>query len=444
MRNEHDPRPTVGVFLASGQEFFAVRSRFEQMIDRLTQLPNIARSYKLTPVHWQQGGGETQENTLQKQIESSVRFEEVPILLILIGSYIGAGTREEYETAVSLRREHGVWPKILVLFKCHENGVTLLGNEDVQAFHRQVISDGLTVPVHFRNEAELEERLADRLQDLLPRVPKTNPSRGERLRRSFFNCAITGIAISTVAIFMSSTMAFPENNVSEMRVLTILAAPPVLFVIGGFTLWLFHQLIQEFQRAWNSISYSDEHVFEIFRLVFPPPIIPQPLRKRFADSPLATMPTFVLLILIFGAPLAAQFDCIFKEILQWDYVIDPHILLEDPTSAQSSKQAPAHSRYVERGPIKWPYQLSNQEVVQQYRANSSTIYVYAVGQFGTPNSDPQQPFRRNIGPQVFLPWQPLIYAGMLTIHTAITIWLLLLLVKLAKSVRSMADPKPEK
>lgn len=116
MRNEHDPRPTVGVFLASGQEFFAVRSRFEQMIDRLTQLPNIARSYKLTPVHWQQGGGETQENTLQKQIESSVRFEEVPILLILIGSYIGAGTREEYETAVSLRREHGVWPKILVLF----------------------------------------------------------------------------------------------------------------------------------------------------------------------------------------------------------------------------------------------------------------------------------------------------------------------------------------
>ena len=57
MRYEHDPRPTVGVFLASGQEFFAVRSQFEQMIDRLTRIPNIARSYKLTPLHWQQGGG---------------------------------------------------------------------------------------------------------------------------------------------------------------------------------------------------------------------------------------------------------------------------------------------------------------------------------------------------------------------------------------------------
>lgn len=121
MRYEHDPRPTVGVFLASGQEFFAVRSQFEQMIDRLTRIPNIARSYKLTPVHWQQGGGDTQGSTLQKQIESSVRLQEVPILLVLIGSYIGPGTREEYETAVSLRRRHGAWPKILVLFKCHED-----------------------------------------------------------------------------------------------------------------------------------------------------------------------------------------------------------------------------------------------------------------------------------------------------------------------------------
>lgn len=444
MRSEQDPRPTVGVFLASGQEFASTRSHFEQLIERLTRLPNIARSYKLTPVHWQQGGGDTQGNTLQKQIESSVRLQEIPILLVLIGSYIGPGTREEYETASSLRRKHGAWPKILVLFKCQEDGVTLLGNEDVQAFHKQVISDGLTVPVHFRNEGEFERRLADRLQDLFLGVPKTDPTRGERLRRSFFAFALAGLTVSALAIFVSSTMAFPDNDVSWTRVFIILAAPPLLFILGGYTLWLLHQLIAEFHRAWNSISYSDEHVFEIFRLVFPPLVIPQPLRKRFADSPLATMTTFVLLILIFGAPLAAQFDCIFKEILQWDYVIDPHILLEDPTSAQSSKQAPAHSRYVERGPIKWPYQLSNQEVVQQYRANSSTIYVYAVGQFGTPNSDPQQPFRRNIGPQVFLPWQPLVYAGMLTIHTAITIWLLLLLVKLAKSVRSMADPKPEK
>ena len=143
------------------------------------------------------GGGETQGSTLQKQIESSVPLQEVPILLVLIGSYIGPGTREEYETAVSLRRRHGAWPKILVLFKCHEDGVTLLGNESVQAFHKQVISDGLTVPVHFRNEGEFEERLADRLQDLLLKIPKTDPSRGERLRRSFFySCADGSVHVS--------------------------------------------------------------------------------------------------------------------------------------------------------------------------------------------------------------------------------------------------------
>lgn len=438
MRSKQDPRPTVGVFLASGQEFFTARSHFEEMIERLAHLPHIARSYKLAPVHWQQGGGDTHGSTLQKQIASSVRLQEVPIVLVVIGSYVGPGTREEYEMTAVLRRTHGAWPKILVFFRCHNDGVTLLGNQDVKAFHEQVINDRLTVPTHFRNEADLEQKLAGRLQDLLLKVPTTDPSRGERLRRSFFGVALIGIAISVTAIFVSSTMAFPDNNVSEMRVLTILGAPPILFIIGGFTLWLFHQLIQEFHRAWNSVSYSDEGVFAIFRFVFPPPVIPQPLRERFADSPLATMSTVILLLLIFGTPLAAQFDCIFKQILQWDYVIDPHILVGDAISDQSSQRTLVRSRYIERRPIKWPYRLINPEVVQQYTTNPSTIYVYAEGQFGNPESDLQKPFRRNIGPQVFLPWQPLLYLGMLMIHTAITIWLLTLLVTLRKSVRRLA------
>lgn len=75
MRSKQDPRPTVGVFLASGQEFFPVRSHFEQMTERLSRLTNIARSYKLAPVHWQQGGGDTQGSTLQKQIESSIGLQ---------------------------------------------------------------------------------------------------------------------------------------------------------------------------------------------------------------------------------------------------------------------------------------------------------------------------------------------------------------------------------
>ena len=232
-------------------------------------------------------------------------------------------------------------------------------------------------------------------------------------------------------------MAFPDNAVSWTRVFVILAAPPLLFIAGGYTLWLLHQLIAEFPRAWNSTNYSDEHVFEIFRHIFPPPLIPQPLRRRFADSPLATMLTFILLILIFCAPLAAQFDCIFNEILQWDYGIDPHILLEDPISAQSSKQTPVRSRYVERGPIKWPYQVSNPEVVQQYTRNPSTIYVYAEGQFGDPDSDIQKPFRRNIGPQVFLPWQLHLYIGLLVIQTGITLTLLWLLLRLPRSARHL-------
>lgn len=76
MRDEHDPHPTVGVFLASGQEFFVARSQFEQMIDRLTRLPNIARSYKLTSVHWQQGVANTLVQALVKNMKPPCLFEE--------------------------------------------------------------------------------------------------------------------------------------------------------------------------------------------------------------------------------------------------------------------------------------------------------------------------------------------------------------------------------
>jgi hypothetical protein len=36
MRSEQDARPTVGTFLASGQEFVSTKSHFEQVIKRLT------------------------------------------------------------------------------------------------------------------------------------------------------------------------------------------------------------------------------------------------------------------------------------------------------------------------------------------------------------------------------------------------------------------------
>jgi hypothetical protein len=63
----------------------------------------------------------------------------------------------------------------------------------------------------------------------------------------------------------------------------------------------------------------------------------------------------------------------------------------------------------------WPYRFRNPKVVQQYLAHPSTIYVYAEGQFGNPESDFQKPFRWNIGPEVFLPWQPRLYIGLLVI-----------------------------
>ena len=430
---EQDNRPPVAVFLASGQEFKSERQNFEALIKRLGNLPNIARNYKLIPVHWQQGGGDTDGRTLQEKILESTHMEDVPIIVVLVGTYIGSGTLEEYETAISLREVQGSWPEIWVFFKCRTDGVTLIGDSKVFEFHKRVLSDNITVPIHFRNESEYESKLEKELVEGLP-VPKIDPVKGEILRKRFYLVGMIAFAVSLIAIFYSSIMRFPDNA-SWTGVLIIIISSPIAFLLGITTLWYLYRLIEEFHYAWNSVNYSDARMFDVFKNLIPTPLVPDPLRKKFPKSRIGVALNSLLLFLILCTPLAAQFVCTFNEMInKWDYVIDPDELVSSPKPEDSSKNNPVHSRYVECHPLKWPYSLKTPEVRNRYK--NQVIYVYAEGKldskekFGTPDA-----FRENIGPEVFLPWQPLIYIGMLVLQTVLTFWLLAKLLLLSKEAR---------
>ncbi|MEO8028896.1 MAG: hypothetical protein ABI823_20615, partial [Bryobacteraceae bacterium] len=417
-----EDRPIIKVFLASGQEFERERKEFEALIKRIGNLPHIARRYQLAPVHWQQGGGDTAGQSVQARIEASIQFEDVPIFLVLIGTYVGPGTLEEYEGVVATRKARGgIWPALYVFFKTADDGSTLVGDSRVAEFRRRVIQDKVSVPGHFTELAMLEERLANQLTQLLVPLARSDPLKGEVLRERFFIAATLTLFGAVIAIYDSSTMAFPSNAVSTLRVLAILVAPPLLFLLGLVTVWMFHRIIGEFLFAWNSVSYSDDRLFAVFKNLIPTVFVPAHIRPRFPSSAIGNLLNGFLLLLVGIVPLAAEFDCIFNEMVQWHYVVAPDEIVPKPTESDCNCAGQTvSSRYVQQT-LTFPYTLTG-EVADKYVKSGGPIFVYAEGMLG--DSGPRAPresFRKNMGPQVFLPWQIWLYIGLLAAHAALNI-----------------------
>jgi hypothetical protein len=435
-------RPVVRIFLAASQDLEEERGHFEELIHRLAELPGIARQFRLQPVHWQQGGGDTEGRTVQQQIEKSVEFDEIAIVLVLVGAYLGPGTRAEYDDAKALRMRHGSWPKLLVFFKSNEDGVSLIGDESVLAFHRRIIEDRLAVPTNFRNEAELEQRLADQLGKILLSSVRSDRLGGEKLRRAFLGSATLCVALSLVLLIATRTMAFPVNGVTYNKILFILFGPPVLFIVSIVTSWVLLRLINEFSFAWNSANYADERIYSVFRHVFPRMVIPQPLQERFRRDALGDTLSLGLLLLVFVTPLAAQYNCVFSGLLTWDFVVAPDVLAGDPAPKDSTRDNPVRSRYVEKGPLTWPYTLKTiPETDANGRALTGPIYVYSrSGTLGDPADSKfgrEDAFRMNIGPEVFPLWQPLIYVHLIAIQALVAVVLLGRVAMLGRLVKRM-------
>ena len=439
-----DPRPLVRIFLASSQDLREEREHFEAMIGRIAQNPAITRQYRLAPTHWQQGGGDTEGRTVQEQIMKSLEFDEVAIVLMLIGSYVGPGTREEYETAKRLRIEHDKWPKILAFFKCHTDGVTLIGNESVKAFHRQVIEDNIGVPINYADEDQLKQRLEKQLADLLlPKVRRDRTS-GERLRRLFFVWAAIGVVLSVALLIVSRMMGFPDDNVSQGKVLFILFGPPLLFIQFLVISWLLWRLVKEFDFAWNSVEYADERIYAVFRNLFPRSVMPRHLRESFPVDPLGDVLAWGLLLLVLGLPLAAHYNCVFDELLEWEFVVEPHMLAEPPAPKDSTEANPVRSLYVEHK-LKWPYTLREiPEFDRNGKRLAGPVYVYSPrGNLGVEKKFGKvDAHRMNMGPEVVPPYQPMGYVAMFAIQALLTPLLLLRIALVGRRVKVKAlDPR---
>lgn len=432
-----DERPLVRLFLASSQDLPEERNRFESIVRAIAVRPNIARQYRLKAVHWQQGGGDTDGRSIQEQIERSLGLREIPIVCVLVGGYLGPGTRAEYETARQTRLQHGSWPKVLVYFKSSD-GTRLVGSEDISAFHREVIAHAVSLPGNFVDVAELTERLSRDVEHVLVHTPRSDPRSGEYLRRAFFVTSTVCAAVSLSLLFVTQTMAFPENDVSYGRVLFVLAGPPLLFLLSAIMIWLLLRLQREFAFAWHSAEYANDRIYRVFRNLIPRSVIPQPLRSRFPHDPLGEGLNWTLLALVLVLPVAAQFNCIFSELLQWQFVVEPHLLASEGRAAKPDAHDVSQSRYVERG-LTWPYDLKTPEVRAAHQRGGGPIYVYSPhGNLGNQSVDYQhtpKAHRRNMGPEVFLPLQPLAYVGLFVLNLIAALAIFLRLVFLGRVIR---------
>lgn len=158
--------------------------------------------------------------------------------------------------------------------------------------------------------------------------------------------------------------------------------------------------------------------------------IPARLRDQFPGGRLSTALTVATLVFVFLAPVAAQYDCLFEELLVWEYTVSHDFDLDSAGRAIS--------RYVDRERSRWPFGLQDEAVQVRHKdRDARTIYVHAQGQFAKNRElTPSQAFRRNLGPEVFLPWQPWLYLVMMVLSFAGGVWTFLRLIRLPSEFRT--------
>jgi hypothetical protein len=427
-------RVDVRVFLACSQDMAEHRKAFQAMIERIGAAPNFARQFHLHPVTWEGAGGPVDgDGDLQNAIFKHSGFDDAQVVVLLCGERVGPGTRTEFERAAALKQRQGVWPRILTFFKADADGITLSGGHDMETFRSEVIAKKVTVPTNFRDDAELESKLAAQLEAILFEKPLVNPEDAVAARRTFLATSAMIGALSVLTVTVSQTMAFPDNEVRYWKVLLILIAPPLLFLLGVVSLWRLRRGILAFRAAWVSPQYTDEQLFAQFANFLPSFAWPKSLQSRQGDRALGTVLVTLLLAVTFVLPPVVQHGCLFGELLEWDFVVSPELLAADSVAPEASSKkplVPVFSRYVERHPLRFPY-VAKDLAFRERQAAGAVVYVYAPGYLGDGSKFGRaDAYRENLGPEVFLPWQPLIYGALWLVQIGFAGYVLYMLVRL--------------
>lgn len=427
-------RVPVRVFLACSQDMAEHRKAFGAMVERIGARPNFSRQFELQPVTWEGAGGPVDEKgKVQDAIFEHAGFDSAQVVVMLCGTRVGPGTLAELDRAVRLKRQHGAWPRLLMFFKSGADGVTLAGGPDMERFRSDVFEKGVTVPTNFRDDAELESKLVTQLEAILFEKPLVNPEDAVAARRTFLATSAMIGALSVLTVTVSQTMAFPDNDVRYWKVLLILIAPPLLFLLGVVSLWRLRRGVLAFRAAWASPQYTDGQMFAHFANFVPSFAWPKSLRSRRGDRALGTVLVTLLLAVTFVLPPIVQHGCLFGELLEWDFVISPEVLAADSVAPEVSSReplVPVFSRYVERHPLHFPY-VAGDPTFRERQETGAVVYVYAPGYLGDGSKFGRaDAYRENLGPEVFLPWQPLIYGALWVVQIGFAGYVLYLLVRL--------------
>lgn len=407
--------PVLRVFFASSRDRHDERLSFETTIRGIAARPNLARSWSLHPVTWQTDGGPvTEDVTLQDAIFRNAGFDEADVIVFAIGSRVGPGTRAEYERAAALRRRHGSRPAVLMYVLAEADGVTLAGGPDVAQFHEQVIADALCVPTNYRGIDEFKEKLTEQLEALLVGTDQFAAGVARAAHRGFRRATLALGGVGLVTLLCTQTMGFPDNGVDVWKVTAVLVAPPVLFLLGLWATWEYRRLLRSFRSAWRSVKCSDAQLLDDFAGVIPAIAWPRTAAAAERQHAMALTNTIVVLLAAFVLPVVVHKVCLLDEFVRWDFVVAADELAHDgaPRSL-CDHNVPVKSRWVERGPLRFPYTLRDPEVVARRQQDDEMIFVYAEGRLGDGTKfGTDSAFRENMGPQVALPLQPLGYLGL--------------------------------
>jgi hypothetical protein len=418
------------VFLASSSELSDERARFPELVQEINARPDLARNFSLRSVVWERdafGIGTTIHDT----IKTSTDFEGLDVVVLVVWNRLGAGTLREYEEARANWDVHRR-PALLAFFRTPSPEADASDVADVTAFKRRLLDEGV-VTSEYSSPEEFGQRLGEQLPRCIASRPASEGTPFQVLRRRFVAAAAVAVLGSAVAIFLCRTMSFPDTGVTVQTVYLVLAFPIVLALGSGLVTWYYHRLLEAVKDIWHSPQWTDAEAYEAFRSLVPRVSLPARLRSQFPAGWGAMSVTSGALLVVFVAPVVGQYQCIFEELLVWEYTVGRS---RDDFEVDE-KTMIATNRYVDRGRKPWPFTLQDPLVRRRHEMPSGrTIYVHARGKFALDEKLPQDRlFRRNLGPQVFLPWQPWIYVVLMMASSSAVVFTLVRLIRFSSEFR---------
>lgn len=402
----------VRIFLASSNEMQEEREIFPSLLNEINQDPALDRTYMIVPVQWETSAHVVNgEGNIQLNINESVKYDELDVVIIAIQDRIGDGTRKEYHQVRELfiKRQS---PKFRIMFRQPNAEADTADLKELAVFKEELLREG-TVTNVYRNLDEFKGQLAD----YLPAVLLGNDNAPSR--REVDNCVkiyerwtLVSAILAIAGLFIASKMTFPDVGVSRFSELYILVVQPVLFIGYVGSIAYLHKLLTLLRNVWFSRNWKNDEIYEGFQPILPKYILPESTRVKFSALPLwsTILSSFLLFCSLILIPVTL-YSLLFIEMVTWEVAVG-----HEHTPPADGSIFP-DARYRDRGGIKmWLFGLQNEEAKRHHHETNNVIYVYAKGQFG------KEGFRGNLGDEVFLPWQGRIYLMLLVLSCMITVY----------------------